>query len=170
MKNWLHVFSTVLAAVIIGLLLGTPVKAQEAPQRKLYEFKGNELGMSLADFIRKHDRPTQGDPRHAPALFFSDDNTTGTILVQTHMGYEKHQDTVAGVPATVNYFFQAEHDEDWQRLANEHRRLIDWTRSWALEKQEERVGRATRPPLWRARPEFIFQGSISLFGSKTLRQ
>lgn len=94
-------------------------------------FKGDALGVDLETFRAKYDRPSEGDPRRAPFVYFGtifgdqpatgkyDENLQkiGAVRVTKKYPYENRgdsrSDTIANVPAEVQYWFAASNADDW---------------------------------------------------------
>jgi hypothetical protein len=102
--------------------------------RAAFDFKGDALGMPMADFVLKHDRETIDSGRRAPHIIIQSLSKNPTsyrrvamVVIEKYFGFEERDEpktTVAGVPARVTYNFFASSLLDWD-LATAPRREQD---------------------------------------------
>lgn len=122
----MHVFLRLLAFLA---LMAPAVRADDLG------FKDVTLGTSLAHFVKTFEHPCEGDPRRAPALSCGpltapgakSDPTgyrkMGMVAATKTFEFENHDrptgtnDTIAGVPANVTYWFFAAEAADWDDVA-----------------------------------------------------
>lgn len=124
--------NTVWKTVVWVVAFIQPCGAQELA------FKDVPLGMSLAEFTKKFERSVNGDARKPPHLDFGTvysvptKQVLGTINLRDsgtiqatktysfeneRIGKEQANDTIAGVPAMVTYWFNAASIKEWDALA-----------------------------------------------------
>lgn len=116
------------------LLCGALALVISASSQAAFDFKGDPLGMSMADFVHKYDRLTTDAGRRAPHIIIEKYGKNpasfrkfAMVLVEKHFGFEEREEpkeTVAGVPARITYSFFATSLEDWD-LATAPRREQD---------------------------------------------
>jgi|GEM_PF-4847073 len=132
-----HLIRIVFALVCFGSASAFVARAAEHG----LAFKDVSLGITLADFCAKYDRPFEGDPRRAPSLIFGDifANTKpdpgrrpkrdyrslGMVSAQKNAPFEVSKgsvppDTIAGITADVYFHFFVESLPDWDSLAKWH--------------------------------------------------
>lgn len=134
-------------------------------------FKDEKLGLTLADFCAKYDRPYDEDPRRAPSLLFGDVyaetqataaslnprnfQSLGMVVAQKNAPFErtsgrplKHPETIAGVSAWVQYSFFAEEIADWDLLAKRHTFLNELSSLFS----ESMMSGKTKAPTWSEAP------------------